>query len=197
MFGLLGKLKTPIISQSALPPPLESPRPPLFNPISQTAVVPEPCPRALPSFISRRRLPTRSSRLFFTSSSLPNPPATSALIGSPLRCHPGLMRPLGHPISICLLRPSRATLHRPLPMTPPHFPPTYEPYCYVLTLSLCHALIFLSTCVPPDRFPPSTGLISGIAVISILSSYVPHYATSLIFPLLYRHSHAYVSLPHL
>ena len=28
----------------------------------------------------------------------------------------------------------------------------YGPECYVLALSLCHALIFLLTCVPPDRF---------------------------------------------
>ena len=46
-------------------------------------------------------------------------------------------------------------------------------YCYILTLSLCHALIFLLTCVLPARFPPSTGLISDLAAISILSSYIP------------------------
>jgi hypothetical protein len=71
---------------------------------------------------------------------------------------------------------------------------------------LCLGLIFVShiylfhisissllPCVLPACFSASTGLISDLAIISILSSYVPimHHVTH--FPLLYRHSHAYIS----
>jgi hypothetical protein len=57
----------------------------------------------------------------------------------------------------------------------------------------CVSISSLSPCVLPARFSASTGLISDLAIISILSSYVPimHHVTH--FPLLYRHSHVYVS----
>jgi hypothetical protein len=72
--------------------------------------------------------------------------------------------------------------------------------CYALVLSLCHASIFfvrLSHLSHHVYYRPAfsafTGLTSDLAVISILSSYVPimHHVTH--FPFLYRHSHAYVS----
>jgi hypothetical protein len=47
--------------------------------------------------------------------------------------------------------------------------------------------------VLPACFSASTGLTSDLAVISILSSYVPIMPYVTHFPLLYRHSHVYVS----
>src|SRR6267154_618528 len=65
--------------------------------------------------------------------------------------------------------------------------------CYAFTLSLCHTLISLLTpqplCVLPDRLSPPTGLISDLAVILILSSYLPIMRHITHFPYLYRPSH--------
>jgi hypothetical protein len=81
-----------------------------------------------------------------------------------------------------------------------NFDPATDIACYALVLSLCHAsifsciyLIFFTMCTTSPPFSASTGLTSDLAVISILSSYVPimHYVTH--FPLLYRLSHVYIS----
>jgi hypothetical protein len=57
----------------------------------------------------------------------------------------------------------------------------------------CASISSLLPCVLPACFSASTGLISDLAIISILSSYVPimHHVTH--FSLLYRHSHMYIS----
>jgi hypothetical protein len=65
---------------------------------------------------------------------------------------------------------------------------------FVSHVYLFHAsILFLLPCVLPARFSASTGLISDLAVISILSSYVPIMPHVTHFPLLYRHSHTYIS----
>jgi hypothetical protein len=77
---------------------------------------------------------------------------------------------------------------------------TYTHYLLHLGLiSVSHTYLFhasissLLPCVLLAHFSASTELISDLAVISILSSYVPimHHVTH--FPLLYRQSHTYVS----
>jgi hypothetical protein len=70
--------------------------------------------------------------------------------------------------------------------------------CYVFILSWYRALTCTnvsSLFVLPARLFALTGLISDLAAISILSSYVPLCASSLTFPYLYRLSHAYVAFP--
>jgi hypothetical protein len=66
-------------------------------------------------------------------------------------------------------------------------------YLCVTCPSFHVSILSLLPCVLPARFSASTELTSDLAIISILSSYVPimHYVTH--FPLLYRHSHVYVS----
>src|SRR6267154_1736678 len=70
--------------------------------------------------------------------------------------------------------------------------------CYAFTLSLCHTLISLLTpqplCVLPDRLSPPIGLILDLAVILILSSYLPIMCHVTHFPYLYRPSHVCFSL---
>jgi hypothetical protein len=77
---------------------------------------------------------------------------------------------------------------------------TKDRRCYALVLSLCHAFIFscvylvsLTMCTTGPPFSASTGLTSDLAVISILSSYVPIMHSVTHFPFLYRLSHVYVS----
>jgi hypothetical protein len=67
--------------------------------------------------------------------------------------------------------------------------------CYVFILSWYRALTCTnvsSLFVLPARL---FTLISDLAAISILSSYVPLCASSLTFPYLYRPSHAYIAFP--
>jgi hypothetical protein len=73
---------------------------------------------------------------------------------------------------------------------------THDPQCYVFILSWYRALTCTnvsSLFVLPACLFALTGLISDLAAISILSSYVPLCASSLTFPYLYRLSHAYVA----
>jgi hypothetical protein len=65
-----------------------------------------------------------------------------------------------------------------------------QSYLCVICLSLCASIL---PCVLPARFFASTGLILNLAVISILSSYIPVMPHITHFPLLYRHSHVYIS----
>jgi hypothetical protein len=62
-------------------------------------------------------------------------------------------------------------------------------------LGIARLLVLMSRLlfVLPARLFALTGLISDLAAISILSSYVPLCASSLTFPYLYRLSHAYVA----
>jgi hypothetical protein len=57
----------------------------------------------------------------------------------------------------------------------------------------CASISSLLPCVPPARFSASTGLTLDLAIISILSSYVPIMDSVAHFPFLYRLSHVYVS----
>ena len=67
------------------------------------------------------------------------------------------------------------------------------PRLYLCYTRLIPDIIF-SLCVPLAHLPASYRTLSDLTVISILSSYVPLYDTSLIFLFMYRYSHAYVSL---
>ena len=54
--------------------------------------------------------------------------------------------------------------------------------------------IIFSLCVLPAHLPALYRTLSDLAAISIFSSYVPLCDISLIFPFMYRYSHAYISL---
>jgi hypothetical protein len=74
--------------------------------------------------------------------------------------------------------------------------PSHMSTFYGFILSWCHVLT--CTYIPqlfvlPARLSMSTGLISDLAAILILSSYVPLCAPSLTFPYLYRLSHTNIS----
>jgi len=101
MFSSLGSLRLPSF-QSALPPPLNHPVPALQPHLTDSGRprAPSqgpPVPRL--AKMSSHPIPMTLLRL------LPSPTPRHLLIGSPRRCHPGPMRPLGHLISICSLRP--------------------------------------------------------------------------------------------
>ena len=66
------------------------------------------------------------------------------------------------------------------------------PRLYLCYMCFIPDIIFLLY-VPPARFPASYWTISDLAVISILSSYIPLCDMSLTFPFMYRYSHTYVS----
>ena len=108
-------------------------------------LTPSPCRSTRGSFSSSTAAITSAVPSPSTSSTLDAANRPSCLSGSPAPRFQACC------VSVLIVRlPTNGS--GSMPMSCMQALSSRQSSCYVLTLSLCHALIFLSPCVPPDRF---------------------------------------------